>query len=93
MSKEEQKIAVEINDLFLRFSEILWYHVADCHFPSDPVSLNITEHFLIEYLDKESFASMSKLSQVFQVAPTTMTSIVDRLNPTGLCKKKTCRAG
>lgn len=87
MAKEEQKIASEINDLFLQLTEILWQHVSECHNAAGTDSFNITEHYLIEYLGKESFASMSKLSRIFQVAPTTMTSIVDRLIRWGYLKR------
>lgn len=79
MVKEEAKIAVEMNDLFLQLTEMLWEHVSVSHIPTEKFSFNITEHYLIEFLGKESFASMSKLSQIIHVAPTTMTSIVDRL--------------
>jgi DNA-binding MarR family transcriptional regulator len=83
MVREEKKIAAEINDLFLQLTELLWEHVSSSHGLTENITLSITEHYLIEFLGKESFASMSKLSQIFHVAPTTMTSIVDRLAQRG----------
>lgn len=83
-----KKIASEIDDLFLRLTEILWIHTARSSGDKKRAPLNITEHFLIEYLGRESFASMSKLSQLIQVAPTTMTSMVDRLIKRGLLKRR-----
>lgn len=88
MGKEEQKIASEMNDLFLKLTEMLWEHVSECHIPSGSVFSNITEHYLIEFLGKETFASMSTLSRIFHVAPTTMTSIVDRLIQSGYLKRR-----
>ncbi len=88
MAKEEQKIASEINDLFLQLTELLWEHVSESHISSGTASFSITEHYLIEFLGKESFASMSKLSRMFHVAPTTMTSIVDRLIQRGYLKRR-----
>ncbi|MFW6135130.1 MAG: MarR family winged helix-turn-helix transcriptional regulator [Elusimicrobiota bacterium] len=87
MENEEKKIASEINDLFLQLTEMLWEHVYSSHLPSRTVSFSITEHYLIEFLGKESFASMSKLSRIFHVPPTTMTSIVDRLVQRGYIKR------
>ena len=86
-SKQPNEIASEINDLFLKLTEILWEHVSGCHTPSESLPFSITEHFIIEFLGEESFASMSKLSQVIHVAPTTMTSIVDRLIKRGLLER------
>lgn len=51
-------------------------------------SFSFIEHLLIEFLGKESFASMSKLSNFFHVAPTTMTSIVDRLIKKGFLDRR-----
>jgi DNA-binding MarR family transcriptional regulator len=79
MVREDKKIAAEINDLFLQLTEMLWEHVSSSQDSTENITLSITEHYLIEFLGKESFSSMSKLSQIFHVAPTTMTSIVDRL--------------
>jgi DNA-binding MarR family transcriptional regulator len=87
MENEEKKLAAEINDLFLQLTEMLWEHVYSSHIPSRTVSFSITEHYLIEFLGKESFASMSKLSGIFHVPPTTMTSIVDRLVQRGYIKR------
>ncbi len=86
-----KKIASEIDDLFLRLTEILWIHTARSSGDKKKIPLNITEHFLIEYLGRESFASMSKLSQLIQVVPTTMTSMVDRLIRRGLLKRRRAR--
>jgi DNA-binding MarR family transcriptional regulator len=89
MGKEEKKIAAEIEEIFLQLTEMLCEHVSDSSYmPADKTSFNITEHFLIEFLGKESFASMSKLSQIVHVAPTTMTSIVDRLIRRGYLKRR-----
>lgn len=91
MVGEEKKIAAEMNDLFLQITEMLWKHVSECQIPSGSTIFNITEHYLIEFLGRESFASMSKLSQLFHVAPTTMTSIVDRLVQRGYIKRRRAR--
>ena len=91
MGRQEKKIASEINDLFLQLTQRLWEHIAESHLPSDTVSFTVTEHYLLEFLGKESFASMSKLSGVFHVAPTTMTSIVDRLIKRGFLKRRRAR--
>ncbi len=88
MGREEEKIAAEINDLFLQLTEMLWEHVSHSDIPTETGSFNITEHYLIEFLGRESFASMSKLSQMFHVAPTTMTSIIDRLIRRGYLKRR-----
>lgn len=88
MGREEKKIAAEINDLFLQLTEMLWEHVYSSHLSTRKVSFSITEHYLIEFLGKESFASMSKLSRIFHVPPTTMTSIVDRLVQRGYIKRR-----
>ncbi len=86
--KERQNIILEIEDLFLRLTEILWAHVSRCSSGDNKnISLNITEHFIIEYLGKESFASMSRLSKIIHVSPTTMTSIVDRLIRRGFLQR------
>jgi len=88
MGREEKKIAAEMNDLFLQLTEMLWEHVYSSHLSNRTVSFSITEHYLIEFLGKESFASMSKLSRIFYVPPTTMTSIVDRLVQRGYIKRR-----
>ena len=88
MENEEKKIAAEINDLFLQLTEMLWEHVHSSHLSTRTVSFSITEHYLIEFLGKESFASMTKLSRIFHVPPTTMTSIVDRLVQRGYIKRR-----
>ena len=88
MPREEQKMAAEMNNLFMKLTEMLWEHVSECHIPAGTVSSNITEHYLIEFLGKETFASMSKLSGIFHVSPTTMTSIVDRLTQRGYLKRR-----
>jgi MarR family transcriptional regulator, organic hydroperoxide resistance regulator len=88
MVREEKKIAAEINDLFLQLTEMLWEHVSRSHGSTGNITLSITEHYLIEFLGKECFASMSKLSQIFHVAPTTMTSIVDRLVQRGYIDRR-----
>jgi hypothetical protein len=67
MSKEEEKIAAEINDLFWQLTEMLWDHVSQSDIPTEKGFFNITEHYLIEFLGRESFASMSTLSQLFHV--------------------------
>jgi DNA-binding MarR family transcriptional regulator len=89
MEREVKKTASEFDDLFLQFTEMLWEHVSYNHDSSGKtVCFSVSEHFLIEFLGKESFASMSKLSQLFHVAPTTMTSIVDRLVQRGYIKRR-----
>ncbi|MFA6621910.1 MAG: MarR family transcriptional regulator [Candidatus Caldatribacteriota bacterium] len=88
MQEEKNNLASEINDLFLQLTEFLWEHVSGSQISSERASFSITEHYLIEFLGKESFASMSKLSQIFHVAPTTMTSIVDRLVQRGYIKRR-----
>jgi DNA-binding MarR family transcriptional regulator len=88
MVREEKKIAAEINDLFLQLTEMLWEHVSSSQGSTENITLSITEHYLIEFLGKECFASMSKLSQIFHVAPTTMTSIVDRLVRRGYINRR-----
>lgn len=88
MVTEEKKIAAEINDLFLQLTEMLWEHVSRSQSSTENITLSITEHYLIEFLGKECFASMSKLSQIFHVAPTTMTSIVDRLVQRGYINRR-----
>ena len=85
---EEEKIAAEIDDFFLQFTEILWAHLSRYYKENKKSSLSITELFIIRFLGKESFVSMSKLSQVIHVAPTTMTSIVDRLVKRGLLQRR-----
>lgn len=94
MSKEEEqvkKIAAEIDDFFLHFTEVLWSHYSLLYKDNKENTLNITEHFIIDFLGKESFASMSKLSQIVNFAPTTMTSIVDRLIKRGLLERRRAR--
>ncbi len=86
--KEEEKSAAAIDDFFLQFTEILWTHISSYYKGDKKTSLNITEHFIIEFLGKESFASMSKLAKIIHVAPTTMTSIVDRLIRRGLLQRR-----
>jgi len=89
LTEEEQQIASEMNDLFLKLTEMLWEHISGSYnIASEKVSFSITEHYLVEFLGQESFASMSKLSRVFRVAPTTMTSIVDRLIHRGYLKRR-----
>jgi len=88
MVKEEKKIAAEINDLFLQLTEMLWEHVSSSHNSTEHIALSVTEHYLVEFLGKESFASMSKLSRTFHVAPTTMTSIIDRLVQRGYINRR-----
>ena len=85
---EEEKIAAEMDDFFLQFTGILWLHLSRYYKENKKPPSSITEHFIIRFLGKESFASMSKLSQVIQVAPTTMTSIVDRLIKCGLLQRR-----
>ena len=85
---EEEKIAAEMDDFFLQFTGILWMHLSRYYREGKEPFLSITEHFIVGFLGKESFASMSKLSQVAQVAPTTMTSIVDRLIKRGLLQRR-----
>ena len=85
---EEGKIAAEMDDFFLQFTGILWIHLSRYYKENKEPPSSITEHFIIRLLGKESFASMSKLSQVIQVAPTTMTSIVDRLIKCGLLQRR-----
>ncbi len=84
---EEEKIAAEMDDFFLQSTEILWIHLSRYYKDNKEASLSITEHFIIRFLGKELFATMSKLSQIIQVAPTTMTSIVDRLVKRGLLQR------
>ena len=89
-SKQPNEIASEIDKFFLQLTEILWQHVTQCYENTkgnEKKSLTITEHFIIEFLGEESFASMSRLSQVIHVAPTTMTSMVDRLIKRGLLER------
>ena len=86
--KQGENIAPEIDDLFLQLIEMLWTHVSICYSVNEKKSFNITEYFIIEYLGKESFVSMSKLSKIIHVAPTTMTSIVDRLIKRGLLQRR-----
>ena len=88
MEREERKIAAEMNDLFLQLTEMLWEHVSSSHGSTQHIALSVTEHYLIEFLGKESFASMSNLSRIFYVSPTTMTSIVDRLVQRGYIKRR-----
>ena len=85
---EEGKIVAEMDDFFLQFTGILWLRLSRYYKENKEPPSRITEHFIIRLLGKESFASMSKLSQVIQVAPTTMTSIVDRLIKCGLLQKR-----
>ena len=87
-AKPEKKIASEMENLFLELTEILWLQVARCSYGKEGSTLNITEYSVIQYLGKETFASMSKLSQLIQVAPTTMTSMVDRLIKRGLLQRR-----
>ncbi|HNR65009.1 MAG TPA: MarR family transcriptional regulator [Atribacterota bacterium] len=86
--EQEKRIAAEIDDFFLQFTEILWAHISSYYKRDKKTSLNITEHFIVEFLGKESFASMSKLAKIIYVAPTTMTSIVDRLIKRGLLQRR-----
>jgi DNA-binding MarR family transcriptional regulator len=79
MKENEIRLGAEIDDLFMGLLEIMWEHVAGAYVSSEATSFNITEHYLIEFLGKNDSASMSDLSRRFHVAPTTMTSIVDRL--------------
>ena len=88
MEREERKIAAEMNDLFLQLTEMLWEHVSSSHGSTQHITLSVTEHYLIEFLGKESFSSMSNLSRIFYVSPTTMTSIVDRLVQRGYIKRR-----
>lgn len=90
-NSEEEKIATEMNDFFLQFTEILWIHLSRYYKENKEPPLSITEHFVIGFLGKELFASMSKLSQVTQVSPTTMTSIIDRLVKRGLLQRRRAR--
>ena len=90
-AKQAKKIAGETEGLFLELTEILWLHVSRSSYGKENSALSITEHFLLEYLGKETFASMSKLSQLIQVAPTTMTSMVDRLIKRGLLERRRAR--
>jgi DNA-binding MarR family transcriptional regulator len=85
---EEEKIAAEMDDFFLQFTGIPWLHLSRYYKENKKSSLSINEHFIIGFLGRELFASMSKLSQVIQVAPTTMTSIVDRLIKCGLLQRR-----
>lgn len=89
--KQGENIAPEIDDLFLQLIEMLWTHVSICYSVNEKKSFNITEYFIIEYLGKESFVSMSKLSKIIHVAPTTMTSIVDRLIKRGLLQRRSAQ--
>lgn len=82
--KQDEVIATELEDFFIQFTQLLWAHVFQCYDDNKEASLNITEHFIIEFLGRESFASMGKLSKIAHVSPTTMTSIVDRLIRRGL---------
>lgn len=86
--KQEKIIVAEINDFFLTFSELLWAHSSLPDRNKRGSSLSVTEHFIINYLGKESFASMSTLSGLIHVAPTTMTSIIDRLINRGLLERR-----
>jgi DNA-binding MarR family transcriptional regulator len=86
--REEGKIAAEMDDFFLQFTGILWLHLSRYYKENKEPPSSITGHFIIGFLGKESFASMSKLSQVIQVAPITMTSIVDRLIKCGLLQRR-----
>jgi len=83
----ELRIGAEIDDLFMGLIEIMWEHVSGAYASSEATSFNITEHYLIEFLGKKDSASMSRLSGMFHVAPTTMTSIVDRLVRKGYLKR------
>jgi len=85
---EEEKIAAEMDDFFLQFTGIPWLHLSRYYKENKEPPLSTTEHFIIGFLGRELFASMSKLSQVIQVAPTTMTSIVDRLIKCGLLQRR-----
>ena len=85
---QEREIAAEIDDFFLHFTEILWSHLSLRHKENKKNILNVTEYFVIDFLGKESFASMSRLSKIVNVAPTTMTSIVDRLIRSGLLERR-----
>ena len=67
--EQEKRIAAEIDDFFLQFTEILWAHISSYYKRDKKTSLNITEHFIVEFLGKESFASMSKLAKIIYVAP------------------------
>jgi len=84
---EDLKMGIEIDDLFVGLIEIMWEHVSGAYVSSETTSFNITEHYLIELLGKRQDASMSELSRVFHVVPTTMTSIVDRLVKKGYLKR------
>ncbi len=87
MVREEKKMAAEMDELFLQMTEILWEHVADSYTLSRISPLHLGEHYIIEFLAKESFASMSQLSRMMHVAPTTTTSIVDRLVKCGYLQR------
>ncbi|MBN2395882.1 MAG: MarR family transcriptional regulator [Candidatus Atribacteria bacterium] len=84
---EDLKLGAEIDDLFIGLLEIMWEHVSGAYVSSETTSFNITEHYLVEFLGKKQNASMSELSNIFHVVPTTMTSIVDRLLRKGYLKR------
>lgn len=88
MEKREKKIATEMNNLLMQLTEMLWEHISISHTADANDSLNMMEHYLIEFLGKKSFASMSRLSSLFHVAPTTMTSIVDRMIRRGYLNRR-----
>jgi len=79
IKNETLKLGEEIDDLLVGLLEIIWEHVSMAHVSSETISFSITEHYLIEFLGKRKTASMSELSRLFHVVPTTMTSIIDRL--------------
>ena len=87
MINEDLKLGAEIDDLFIGLLEIMWEHVSGAYVSSETTSFNITEHYLVEFLGKKQNASMSELSNIFHVVPTTMTSIVDRLLRKGYLKR------
>ena len=88
MVREEKMTAVEMDELFLQMTEMLWEYISGSDMCSEISSLHIGEHYLIEFLARESFASMSQLSRMMHLAPTTMTSIVDRLVKYGYLQRR-----
>ena len=79
LENKTDMLAREIDDLFTNLLEIMWEHISGAYISTKTSSLSMIEHYLIEYLGKNDSASMSELSRIFHITPTTMTSIIDRL--------------
>lgn len=78
-----RKKAEIISDLSIDFITVLWQHVS-----AESVNFSMKEHYLLEYIGQMGNVTMSEISKAFATAPTTMTSIVDRLVKKGYLVRK-----